>query len=132
MSDPGERRNHPRYELFAQIQLSQDAEIYVMSTENISEGGVFVQGDPEDFPSLDVGSEVELLLFPAENLMLELSCRAHVVRVQEASEAAPPGYGLMFDDVDEGSRERLAQLLAPREAPPPPTPAAGDVKKSSD
>lgn len=129
MTEPTDRRVHPRYELFAQIQLSRDAEVYVMSTENISEGGVFVQGDPEDFPSLEVGSEVELLLFPAENLMLELSCRARVVRVQQGAGAVPPGYGLMFSDVDQAIRERLAQFLAPRAAPPP-TPRTGEVKRS--
>jgi c-di-GMP-binding flagellar brake protein YcgR len=127
---PTDQRAHARFQLFAQVQLCQDAEVYVMSTENISEGGVFVTGDPTDFPSMAVGAEVELLIFPAENLMLDLSCRARVVRVEGGPGQARAGFGLSFVALDERSRERLAQFLAPRGTPPTPPPTPPDVGRA--
>jgi hypothetical protein len=124
---PTEKRVHLRFELFAQVQLCRENEVYVMSTENISAGGVFVSGNPSDYPKMVKDAEVELLIFPADNLMLDFNCRARVTRVERAGPGGRSGFGLEFTDLDEHNRSRLARFLRRstsmpviRRPPPPP------------
>ncbi|MCC6748289.1 MAG: PilZ domain-containing protein [Deltaproteobacteria bacterium] len=114
MSAHHEKREFPRAEVFAQVQISQDAEVHIMSTSNISRGGVFIQGSPADYPDLRVGAVVDLQIFASEGSELgdDVSCRAKVVRTQPVgTKATGPGFGLQFLDIDPENVRRLEALL---------------------
>ena len=108
---PGNQRRHPRVDLFAQVQVSKDSEVYIMSTANISRGGVFIQGDPADYPDLSQGTTVDLCIFAGEDVGVpEARIRARVVHVAEATKPAP-GFGLEFVPPFQPEQRRLLDQL---------------------
>jgi c-di-GMP-binding flagellar brake protein YcgR len=96
-----ERRAHPRFELLAQVQVARESEVHIMSADRISRGGVFVKGEPERYPELQVGTRVELVVFDAERPGQEdLALEAQVVRVESGEASAfQPGFGLKFSQL---------------------------------
>jgi hypothetical protein len=106
-----ERRSHPRAELFAQVQVSQDAEVHIMSTANLSLGGAFLLGDPEECPDLQVGVIVDLLIFAGEELdASDARVRGKILRI--VREGAPaPGFGLRFLSPEAGEAAALERLI---------------------
>jgi hypothetical protein len=95
MMDP-DNRAHPRFDVLAQVQVTRHSEVYIMSTRNISRGGIFIQGDPQEYPELKVGTQVELVIFnpddPGQN---DVTLTAMVVRRERGREAMA-GFGLQF------------------------------------
>lgn len=93
-----ERRAHPRFELLAQVQVARESEVHIMSADRISRGGVFVKGEPSQYPDLQVGTRVEVVVFDADNPGQEdLALQAQVVRVESGEASAyQPGFGLKF------------------------------------
>ncbi|MCK5798890.1 MAG: PilZ domain-containing protein [Deltaproteobacteria bacterium] len=109
-----ERRLHRRVDLLAQVQMTRSSEVHIMSTVDISRGGVFVQGDPNDAPELTSGIDLDLVLFCADDPRHEIVVRATIVRVvslEKATRELPGGFGLRFSLFAPGHYERLCQIL---------------------
>ncbi|MCA9668117.1 MAG: PilZ domain-containing protein [Myxococcales bacterium] len=116
-----ERRRHPRLTLFAQVQLTREDEVHVMSARNVSLGGLFVDAEPEEAPELIVGRTVEVVLFAPEDAEAAEAAEAtseqpedvvgsaRIVRAEATS--ARSGFGLQFTRLDPQNMRRLAQLL---------------------
>ncbi len=105
-----ESRSYPRVELFAQVQVTRDSDVYVMSTLNVSKGGVFISGNPFDYPDLEVGTMVELVIFSSEESIPDATLRGRVVRVVDAGKT--PGFGLQFVSVRPEQASSLDRLIA--------------------
>lgn len=109
---PRELRLHPRVDLFAQVQVSKQSEVYIMSTANISRGGLFVSGDPREYPELVEGATVELVVFAGEDLGVEdARLRGRVVRVVPAGQGPLPGFGVQFLPLEAAEARGLDRLL---------------------
>lgn len=108
-----EKRAHPRIDLLAQVQVTQDSEVYIMSTANISRGGIFIQGNPAEFPELRQGSRVELVIFASEDIGVEdARLDARVVRVEDSGlEGRLPGFGLEFTSKHPDQLSALESLI---------------------
>ncbi len=88
-----------------------------MEVRNVSSGGIYLVGTPQEYPDLTPGTELALVIFGAEEGMgddpdFNISCHARVIRVDEGNPGKrPPGFGATIDPVDEDNRERLTRLL---------------------
>jgi hypothetical protein len=93
--------------------VARESEVYIMSTINISRGGVFIQGDPADCPDVKAGVKVELVIFPSEDLGLpDVHLQATVVRVVRVSASGTPqGFGLQFQSLQPQEAAALEKLL---------------------
>ena len=111
------RRAHPRVELLAQVQVKRDLEVHIMEALNISIGGIFIQGQPEEYPDLAVGTTVELMIFdPDSPDGTDVTLKAHVVRREVGeNEGMSPGFGLRFADMDGDKLEHLCTLISKAE-----------------
>ncbi|MCB9556218.1 MAG: PilZ domain-containing protein [Deltaproteobacteria bacterium] len=109
-----ERREHPRIDFLAQVQITRDDEVQILSTENISLGGLFLNADPYEYPGIHVGTDLDIMIFAADDIGFDLTCRARVVRVAGRA-TGQPGFGLQFTTIDEPSLQRLAEYIAHQE-----------------
>jgi len=88
-----------------------------MEVRNVSSGGVYLVGTPEEYPDLVPSVELDLVIFGSEEGMgddpdFNISCQARIIRVDEGYPGKrPPGFGATIDPVDEDNRERLTKLL---------------------
>lgn len=88
-----------------------------MEVRNVSSGGIYLVGTPEEYPDLTPGVDLDLLIFGSEEGMgddpdFNISCQARIIRVDEGNPGKrPPGFGATIDPVDEDNRERLTKLL---------------------
>jgi hypothetical protein len=62
---PKNSRKHPRFELFATVELNKGAETLVLPARNISLGGLYLGCDGNDLSHLSLGDIVEVTLFDA-------------------------------------------------------------------
>jgi hypothetical protein len=62
---PKNLRKHPRYELFATVELNLGEETLVLPARNISLGGLYLASDGNDLSHLSVGAIVQITLFDA-------------------------------------------------------------------
>ena len=106
-----ERRAHPRVELFAQVQVTRESEVHILEMANISRGGAFLQAEPREMPEIQVGVDLELLIFCADDIGQDVACRAKVVRVVDQSHAPRRGFGVAFTAVDPQNMARLERFL---------------------
>ena len=58
-------RVHPRYELFASVEVHADDVTLVLPARNISLGGIYLAADGNDLDALPVDEEVEIMVFDA-------------------------------------------------------------------
>jgi hypothetical protein len=107
------QRSHGRVDLLAQVQVTREAEVYIMSTMNISRGGVFIRCDPSECPDLRAGAQVEIVIFVAEDPGVEdVSLQARIVRVEpQARGQIPSGFGLQFVGLDADQTQKLERLI---------------------
>jgi hypothetical protein len=116
MSADNNERKSPRIEVFAQAEI-RGSEVQIMSVRNVSAGGVYLEGTPEEYPELKAGVEIDLVIFGAEEGRGEeedfnILCKAKVIRIDPGFEGKrPPGFGVTIDPVDQDHRERLTNLL---------------------
>ncbi len=112
---PGNRKS-PRIEVYAQAQV-RGRDIHIMAVRNVSAGGVYLEGTPVEYPDLKPGTDIDLVLFGAEDGQGEdpefnIICRAKVIRVDPGfTGKRPPGFGVTIDPVDQDHRDRLTNLL---------------------
>ena len=115
-----ERREHERVDLLAQVQVTRESEVHILSTSNISHGGVFLLADPAEVPDLERGAEVELVIFPTtepteendETQEMTVSAQAKVVRIEDGKmPGRDAGFGLRILKIDPDNRQRLRKLI---------------------
>ncbi len=110
------RRRSPRIEVFAQAQVKAH-DVHIMEVRNVSAGGIYLVGTPEQYPELVPGRDLGLLIFGSEDGLgddpeFNIVCHARIIRIDEGFPGKrPPGFGATIDPVDEDNRERLTKLL---------------------
>ncbi len=109
-------RSSPRIEVYAQAQV-RGSEVYIIAVRNVSAGGVYLEGTPDQYPELKPGTEFNLMIFGSEDGMgddpdFNIDCKARVIRIDEGyAGKRPPGFGCTIDPADQDNRERLSKLL---------------------
>jgi hypothetical protein len=58
-----ENRRHPRYELFASVEITRGDETLILPARNLSLGGVSLAADGNDLSRFAVGAEVSVDVF---------------------------------------------------------------------
>jgi hypothetical protein len=99
-------RRHPRYELFASVELRQDAETVILPARNLSLGGVNVDADGHDLSRFPDGMIIDVLIFDAQDEATQpVRSPARVLRHEKGAMA------LMWNATDPHVAEQLAALL---------------------
>src|SRR5262245_374000 len=107
---PSERRQHPRVDLIAQVQVKRGGDVEILQARNVSLGGVFLEGEAKNHPHLAIGVELDLALQPEDDPEGQpILMRAKVARVERGG--AMPGFGLSIIRIDANSQSRLAALV---------------------
>jgi hypothetical protein len=110
-------RRSPRIEVYAQAEIRGGGDIRIMSVRNVSAGGVYLEGTPDEYPELKPGIELDLVIFGSEeghgdDPEFNVMCRARIIRIDEGfPDKRPPGFGATIEPVDQDNRERLTNLL---------------------
>jgi PilZ domain len=110
------RRKSPRIEVFAQAEV-RSHEIHIMDVRNLSAGGVYLVGTPQQYPDLKPGKDFGMMIFGTEDGAgddpeFNVACNATIIRIDEGSPGKrPPGFGATLAPLDEENRERLTNLL---------------------
>jgi hypothetical protein len=112
-----ERRRNPRIEILAQAEVIGQ-EIRIMEVRDISLGGIFLVGTPDEYPDLTPGVDLDLAISASEADAAEdpdanVACHARIIRVDKGDAGnRPPGFGATIAPVDDENRERLTKLLS--------------------
>jgi hypothetical protein len=110
------RRTSPRIEVFAQAEVKA-RDVQIMEVRNVSSGGIYLVGTPEQYPDLTPGRDLGIVIFGSEEGLgddpdFNISCHARIIRVDVGYPGKrPPGFGATIDPVDDDARERLTKLL---------------------
>jgi hypothetical protein len=113
---PPSNRKSPRIDVYAQAEV-RGREVHIMAVRNVSAGGVYLEGTPDEYPELKPGTDIDLVIFGAEEGQgddpdFNIICKAKVIRVDEGfAGKRPPGFGVTIDPVDQDNRDRLTNLL---------------------
>jgi len=98
-------RKHPRYELYASVELHVGDETLILPARNLSLGGIFLGADGNNLETLPIGHQVELLVFNAgDEDSPAVRAFAEVVRHDD------DGVGLKWREDRETSKQ-IASLL---------------------
>jgi hypothetical protein len=123
---PKYTRKHQRFELYASVELHAADETLVLPARNISLGGVYLSADGHDLAILEIGMELEVLVFDAlDERRRPVRLYGEVVRLDEH------GVALMWADSDPEVARNVARLLhrlQPKEVPEAP----GDPSETSE
>jgi hypothetical protein len=99
-----ERRQHERFELLAQVQLTRSARTETLVTINISAGGILLRNDRN--VEFGVGESIRVQFAIPEPFVIE----ATIIRIISAT-AKPPALAAMWSSSDATANASLAQLL---------------------
>ena len=102
-----DRRQHERWELFAQVRLRREGAVETLTVINISAGGILMRNDRN--VEFSVGERVHIAFDIAE-LALKFAIGATVVRVV-APTAKKAVVAAMWTSSDATASAALAQLL---------------------
>ncbi|MFH1132267.1 MAG: PilZ domain-containing protein [Pseudomonadota bacterium] len=106
-----ESRKHIRLDLFVQVQVSVDSEVHIMATSNMSRGGAFILANPADHPDIKVGTELDMVIFTADDLR-EMNCKARVVHIRDKQEDGRGlGFGVSFSHIPQDEAPKLDEFL---------------------
>ena len=101
-----ERRQHERFELLAQVELSSGDRVGTMTTINISAGGVFLRNDGN--VAFEVGDEIRVRFEVPDLVAFTIGARIIRVVAQTAKAAA---LAAMWTSSDAVATNALGQLL---------------------
>jgi hypothetical protein len=110
------RRLSPRVEVYAQAEV-KGRDVHIMEVRNVSAGGIYLVGTPEEYPDLVPGTDLDLVIFGSEDGAgddpdFNVVCRATIIRIDPGNPGKrPPGFGAIIAPVAEEQRERLTNLL---------------------
>jgi len=116
MSDEQQRRANARIDVYAQAEL-KGKDVQIMAVRNVSAGGIYLEGTPDEYPELKPGTEIEMVIFgtdegEGDDPDFNIKCRAKVIRVDAGFPGKrPPGFGCTIEPTGEENRERLTNLL---------------------
>ncbi|HEY1587694.1 MAG TPA: PilZ domain-containing protein [Polyangia bacterium] len=117
---PKNARRHPRFEMYASVELHAAEETLVLPARNMSLGGVYLSADGHDLTILEMGMELEVLVFDAlDEKRRPVRLFGEVVRLDGE------GVALMWTDSDPEVARNVARLLhrlQPKEVPEEPAP----------
>jgi hypothetical protein len=104
---PVDARRHPRYELFASVELrdAQNELLLILPARNVSFGGVYLTADGHDLRLYATGAKLELVVFDAVSEDIGVRATAEVVRHDEE------GMALVWMHDDPTSAAQLKALL---------------------
>lgn len=92
--------------MFASVELHAAEETLVLPARNISLGGLYLSADGHDLGALELGMEIEVLIFDAlDERRRPMQLVGEVVRVDEH------GVALMWADSDPEVARKVARLL---------------------
>jgi hypothetical protein len=115
-SPPKVSRRHPRYEMYASVELEQHGETVILPAQNISLGGVFLAADGHDLSGLEIGGELDVQVFDAlDEHKPPVRLHAEVMRLDH------DGVALQWTSTDSDCALKLAKLLntmQPKKAKP--------------
>ncbi len=127
MSEPSgiERRQHPRFELMAQVRVKRGTVDYVMDLSNISRGGaLFSMGTLKRPPWSEPGRVLEIcIIHPIE--LAAIDVKGEIVRVnQSANDTLLAVRFVEMSATLQAQIDRLVELAVDPDAPkgPPPLP----------
>jgi hypothetical protein len=102
---PSNKREFPRYELMASVELREGEETVILPARNLSLGGMYVGADGNDLRHFGIGHEVEVMVFnAADENHPAVRAKAKVVRFD--------GEGLALKwQSDRETQSQLTQLL---------------------
>ena len=107
-----QRREHPRYRVDLDVSLGSDHNFYVGLVENLSAGGVFVA----THLLKPVGEVIELAIhLPDSSDVVSGTGEVRWIREYAENSDTPPGMGIRFLELAEGSHEAIERFLARRE-----------------
>ena len=107
MTERKNQRRHPRFELFASVELHQDRETVVLPARNLSLGGMSLSADGHDLSHFEHGMVIDVLIFDALDENTEpVRSSARVVRHDPDGSMA-----LMWNATDPKVASLLASLL---------------------
>ncbi len=109
-----DRRQHPRFDVVAQVSVAASDEASVLSCANISAGGVMIQLGRGEMPSVVVGAQVRVRLDLGSDKYgrpLDLDAPAEVVRIDLGGPDRNPGFALMWVSEDPAVARQLAVIL---------------------
>lgn len=113
-----ERRRHDRISLQSQVVVTHFEAVYQLRVANASPSGLFLEAENlDDMPEFSVGAEVNVRLFDeslGEDSDVLAMCK--VVRVVRGGGLVASGLALVFTELGEEDRDRLATLLNVRGA----------------
>jgi len=129
MTNASERRHAPRYEVIAQANVGSGDEAYLIPVRNISATGVFLEGNPADYPHLTAGVELELVLSAsaagtADDEVINVRCRGRVARIEPGKPTRVGGFGLTMEPATKDEAVQMRALLGRLAHLPPPRPAS--------
>jgi hypothetical protein len=99
-----ERRQHERFELLAQVELSRSGRSETLVTINISAGGILLRNDRN--AEFGVGESIRVRFDVPSAFVME----ATIIRIIAAT-AKPPALAAMWTSSDAQANASLAQLL---------------------
>jgi hypothetical protein len=92
--------------MYATVELHAGAETLILPARNISLGGLYLAHDGHDLSVLDIGMELEVLVFDAlDEKRKPVRLAGEVVRIDDH------GVALMFTDADPEVARNVARLL---------------------
>lgn len=105
-------RVHARAAVELDVSLGSDHNFYGGFAENLSAGGVFVA----THLTRPVGEVIELSIhIPAHNLEIKGTGEVRWIREFNDQSDVPPGMGIKFLELEDGSQEAIDEFLTKRE-----------------
>jgi hypothetical protein len=106
MPEPSDSRRHPRYELYASVELQGAGETLILPARNISLGGMFVDADGHDLSAFPIGAVLSILVFDAaDESGPTVRATAAVLRHD------PEGIALKWDETNAENQKHLQAVL---------------------
>ena len=113
------RRQHERFNLYAQVELAKDGEIVILSVRNLSAGGVFVEAPIGEYPGIKVGNRFEMTISlgddqeeqEGDDPLPSVACRC-VGKIIRRERSNPPGFALVFEQLSSAELRNLHTLIA--------------------
>jgi len=101
-----ERRRAERADLVVRVDYQTVDELFSEFARNINEGGVFVESESPH----PLGTRVDLQFkLPGSDEPVQVT--GSVVRTSPGSADEPSGMGIVFDDLDKETRQRINELV---------------------
>lgn len=105
------------------MEVSSSDVVHLLRAENASRGGLFLAGNPENYPQFREGVEVGLHICEVETEApaegdgdhegVDVHARAKIVRIEEPrGERGGGGFAVEFVRLDDENKARLAELLS--------------------